>query len=202
MGVWVRGWERTVWDSCVPSTPALQKTVVMFAACLGTNEYFQVIFRHYHREVNIDGFTTERPLLTGHCGCLWSLSAWFSHSRDSCTSLLNIWHCFVCTFPCLCSTVFVCYGLFTYSIIVEELGCSSFLWTIGMWLWERLQLLLIGFSHSLWVRYYFFHLVSEKTKKQHMQGRRVVLSSEVRVWTHSVATPALSSLDHAVSRQY
>lgn len=136
-----------------------------------------------------------QPLLTGHCGWLWSLSAWFSHSYNSCTSLFNIWHCFVCAFPCLWSSGLVCYDLFMCSVIVDELGCSSFLlWTISKWLWELLQVLLIWLSHSLWVRYYFFQFVREKTGKQHIQGHTVVVSGEVRVW------PTLQPRPHRLHR--
>ena len=64
--------------------------------------HFIVIFRHHHRKVNIDCFMMWQPLLTGHAGRPWSLSAEFSHSCNSCTSLLNSWHCFICTFPRPC----------------------------------------------------------------------------------------------------
>ena len=64
--------------------------------------HFIVIFRHHHRKVNIDCFMMWQPLLTGHAGQPWSLSAEFSHSCNSCTSLWDSWHCFICTFPRPC----------------------------------------------------------------------------------------------------
>lgn len=91
-----------MWGSCVPPTPIPQQAMVVFAGCLGKNRHFIVIFRHHHRKVNIDCLTIWQPLLTGHSGWPWSLSTEFSHSCNSWTSLLNIWHCFRCTFPCPC----------------------------------------------------------------------------------------------------
>lgn len=86
----------------------------------GEKKHFRVIFRHYHRKVNIDCFMIWQPLLTGHCGWLWSLSAEFSHGCNSCTSLLNTWHCLICPFPCLCSTVLICCGSFPHPRIVVQ----------------------------------------------------------------------------------
>lgn len=61
-----------------------------------------------------------------------------------------------------------------------RIGFSSFLlWTIGKWLSELIQFLLIWFSHELWVRYYFFDLLSEKPNMQCIWGHIVVVSGEI-----------------------
>lgn len=102
--VWVRGWRRPSVGQLCPFHPHPAPTAGRGSVCRMPGKkqrHFIVIFRHHHRKVNIDCFMMWQPL-TGHAGRPWSLSAEFSHSCNSCTSLWDSWHCFICTFPRPC----------------------------------------------------------------------------------------------------